>query len=129
MAYLDHTRLKCPTCGFKARIKLVVSVGPGTRRGDVPGKYFHDAAPYTEGRTKEGIGQLLCPNDGTLVWTNQPTQHAYGPLTEKEMRGSAGHRWLVPDTQNPFSSSPRRPNSQDPFSGRKLQPQSPVKRG
>jgi len=77
MAYLSPTTLTCPECGFSARIKIVVGVGPGSRKGDIPYRRFRTADPFTP-ELKDGkkTGTLLCPNDGTPVWTNQAQQQA-----------------------------------------------------
>ena len=66
MAYLKPTTLTCPTCDFSAEVKIVVGIGPGSNRGDTPYERYRSAPPFTEGDN----GTLLCPNDGTVVWTN-----------------------------------------------------------
>lgn len=117
MAYLSPTKLTCKNCAFEAQIKLVVSVGPGTRKGDIAARYYHSPEPFTEGKTDEGISSLYCPSCGTWVWSNKRGANALGPLTEKEMRGIAGVRWLVPGTENPFPRKTKPYNPRDPFSG------------
>jgi hypothetical protein len=66
MAYLKPTTLTCPTCDFSAEIKIVVGIGAGSNRADTPFEHFKSAPPFTEGAE----GTLLCPRDGTVVWTN-----------------------------------------------------------
>ena len=117
MAYLQPNQLKCPQCGFEANIETVVGVGPGSRKGDIAQRYFRDAGPFVEGKTSDKRGTLSCPEDGTVVWTNTRTRHAYGPLTKKEMQGRHGRDWLVPGTENPFPPKPIKFNPRDPFSG------------
>ena len=117
MAYLNPTKLTCPTCGFSAQIETVVGVGPGSRKGDIAQRYFRDPGPFTEAETEDGRGTLSCPEDGTLVWTNSRTQHAYGPLRAKEMQGVHGRNWLVPGTENPFPPKPIIFSPENPFSG------------
>jgi len=117
MAYLNPTKLTCPTCGFSAQINTVVGVGPGSRKGDIAQRYFNDPGPFTKGKNETGVTSLLCPEDGTLVWTNTRTKHAYGPLGAKEMQGAHGQKWLVPGTENPFPPKPIKFNPRDPFSG------------
>lgn len=78
MAYLNPTTLTCSDCGFSARIKIVVSVGPGSRKGDIAGRSFLRPDPFTAQTDEDGqkTGTLLCPHDATPVWTNRPTQRA-----------------------------------------------------
>jgi hypothetical protein len=128
MAYLSPTKLKCSNCGFSARIKIVVSVGPQTRRGDIAARNFMSPEPFTEGETEDGISSLFCPSCATLVWTNKRPTPAYGPLTEDEMRTITGLRWLVPGTENPFPPKTPPPNPDDPFSGGKVYSKPPNKR-
>jgi hypothetical protein len=77
LAYLSPTTLTCPDCGFSARIKIVVSMGPGSRKGDIAARRFLNPEPF-EAELKDGkkTGTLLCPNDGTVVWINQAGQKA-----------------------------------------------------
>ena len=78
MAYVSSTTLTGPDCGSFARGKIVVSVGPSSLRGDLPARSFHHAEPFTaEFKDGKKTGTLLCPNDGTPVWTNRPTQKAH----------------------------------------------------
>ncbi len=72
MAYLQPTTLTCPTCQFSAQIKVVVGIGPGSNRGDIPYERYKSAPPFTEGEN----GQLLCLHDGTVVWTNTAARKA-----------------------------------------------------
>lgn len=116
MAYLSPTKLTCPTCGLSARVELVVGVGPGSRKGDLPYRQYREEGPFVASETASGLGQLLCPEDGTVVWTNQRAAQALGPLTEREMRGITGERWLVPGTPNPFPREPLGFDPNDPFS-------------
>lgn len=115
MAYLEPTRLRCPACGFSARIEILVGVGPGSRKGDIPSRSFMDPSPFVEGRTEDGGRGLLCPVDGALVWAVQPARPAYGPLTRREMQGRAGHVWLVPGSENPFPREFAEYRPGDPF--------------
>jgi len=129
MAYLSPpTTLTCPACGFEGQIVVVVGVGPASRRGDIAPRYFKEPGAFTEGETEDGIGTLNCPNDGTLVWTNKRTHHAYGPLSRKEMQGIHGRNWLVPETENPFPPQKHDYNPKDPFSGGPTPRPPPIKR-
>ena len=78
MAYLNPTKLTCPNCDLVAEIRIVVGVGPGTLKGDTPYRRYHNPGPLTEQLDETGkpTGALLCPNDGTVVWTNQPGKKA-----------------------------------------------------
>ncbi|WP_371226213.1 hypothetical protein [Roseovarius sp. 2305UL8-3] len=128
MAYLTPpTKLICPTCGFEGHIVVVVGVGPGSRRGDIPQRYFNESGPFAKGRTEDGIGTLNCPKDGTLLWTNKRGARAYGPLTMKEMQGIHGRKWLVPGTENPFPPKIPRIDPRDPFSGKPPPRPRPIK--
>lgn len=111
MAYLKPTRLKCPKCGFKATIKLVVGVGPGSRRGDVPYENYHSFLPFTEEAHPDGkpTGRLLCPEDGTVVWTNTRSYRALGPLTQKETGNPLNRKWMAPGTAPAKESKKKKP--------------------
>ena len=118
MAYLAPTLLTCATCGLEARIEIVVGEGPASRKGDIPYRSYNDPAPFVkEVQDDKRTGRLLCPEDGTPVWTNQPGRRAFGPLTAKEMQGRHGRAWLVPGTDNPFPPEPPSRSSRTPFSG------------
>ncbi|SMY06085.1 hypothetical protein LOM8899_00206 [Flavimaricola marinus] len=72
MAYLDPTTLTCPSCGLSGEVVIVVGVGPGSRKGDIPYKKAQKAGPFD----KSADGTLGCPTDGTEVWRNRPAQKA-----------------------------------------------------
>lgn len=129
MAYLKSTRITCPKCGFAANIEIVVGVGPGSRKGDVPYRSYRESGPFIAelDHEDERTGRLLCPADSTPVWTNSGTKYVQGPLTAQEMQGPHGRRWLVPGTENPFPPEPVEFDARDPFSGPR--PIKPVKRG
>ncbi len=86
MAYLTPTTLTCPSCGFKGKVETVTGAGPGMRKGDIPYRSYMSAGPFTEHLDAQGkkTGSLLCPQDGTPVWTNQPSVLAFGPITSQE---------------------------------------------
>ncbi|QGX97270.1 hypothetical protein EI983_02855 [Roseovarius faecimaris] len=116
MAYrTPPTPLSCPICGFVGHVVIVIGKGPSTRKGDVPYRQFREEGPFIKAETEDGLAQLTCPEDGTVVWTNERAAIAYGPLTEQEMRGITGQRWLVPGTETPFPPEPRPYNPDDPF--------------
>lgn len=116
MAYLNPTTLTCPECGFSARIKIVVSVGPGSRKGDIAARSFLNPEPFNA-ELKDGkkTGTLLCPNDATPVWTNKRGYTMEGPMTEREMRRR------LPKS-GPFSGPH---NPRDPFSAPPLKRATP----
>ncbi|MFT7594820.1 MAG: hypothetical protein ACI8R4_002144 [Paracoccaceae bacterium] len=78
MAYLDETTLHCPACDHTDRIGLVVGVGPHSRPGDTPYRHYRKPGSFSEGTNSSGAknGTLLCPKDGTIVWTDQAGQKA-----------------------------------------------------
>ncbi|MBL4812457.1 MAG: hypothetical protein JKX69_08930 [Rhodobacteraceae bacterium] len=73
MAYLDPTKLTCPTCGHTGQITIVVGVGPHSQQGDTPYRKYKSPEGFTENTDKTA---LLCPNDGTEVWRNVKGQRA-----------------------------------------------------
>lgn len=78
MAYLDRTKLTCPSCGLTDTIRIVVGVGPHSRKGDVPYRTYHAPGPFAEERDDHDkkTGRLLCPRDQSPVWTNKPGRQA-----------------------------------------------------
>ena len=78
MAYLSPKRLTCPLCDFSDEIELVVGVGPSSAKGDTPYRRFRKAGRFTIGTNADGSknGTLTCPNDATVVWTNQAGKKA-----------------------------------------------------
>ena len=78
MAYLDETSLRCPICDHTDRIGIVVGVGPGSEPGDTPYRRYRKPASFVQGTDPDGSknGTLTCPNDGTVVWTNQAARKA-----------------------------------------------------
>jgi hypothetical protein len=78
MAYLDTTTLTCPTCGLSAKASIVVGVGPGSKKGDIPYKTVRSADPFICETDDDGrkTGRVLCPTDGHLVWTDRPGRSA-----------------------------------------------------
>ena len=78
MAYLRPKHLTCPTCDFSDEIGLVIGVGPGSANGHIPYRRFRKAGGFNIGLTADGSqnGTLICPNDGTIVWTNQSGKKA-----------------------------------------------------
>ena len=78
MADLATTPLTCPTCGLSAVVSVVVGVGPGSQKGDIPYRIVRSADPFVSETDDDGrkTGQVLCPTDGSLVWTNEPGRKA-----------------------------------------------------
>ena len=73
MAYLKPTSLTCPDCDFSDEIRIVVGVGPRSEEGDTPYRRYQSSGAFVKGTHEDGSadGTLRCPNDGTIVWTNQ----------------------------------------------------------
>ncbi|SFR40651.1 hypothetical protein [Litoreibacter janthinus] len=78
MAYLDPKTLTCPKCDFSDEIRIVVGVGPSSEPGDTPYRRFQNSGGFIKGTKEDGTrdGTLLCPNDGTIVWTNKAGKKA-----------------------------------------------------
>jgi hypothetical protein len=78
MAYLKPKRLKCPACDFADEIGLVIGVGPHSEAGDIPYRRFNKPGGFTVGLRPDGSkdGTLRCPNDDTVVWTNEAGKKA-----------------------------------------------------
>ncbi|QQP41814.1 Hypothetical protein FKW44_016289 [Caligus rogercresseyi] len=78
--YLKPLRLTCPSCDFSDEIRLVIGVGPHSKPGDTPYRRFNRAGGFTIGLRADGArdGTLQCPNDGTVVWTNEAGKKADG---------------------------------------------------
>ncbi|WP_299192304.1 hypothetical protein [uncultured Litoreibacter sp.] len=107
MAYLSPPiTCTCPTCGFKGRFVVVTGVGPQSRKGDIPYKSYKSPGPFTEHLDAQGkkTGSLLCPNDGTPVWTNQRAATAFGPITRDEHQRDMRRRTptALGGPKNPF---------------------------
>lgn len=108
MAFLKPAKLTCPTCSLTGMIQVVVGVGPLSRKGDIPYQSYNKTGPFTEHLDAHGkkTGSLLCPKDGTPVWTNRPSATMEGPLTEREIS-----RLPLP---GPFHGPPNPRDSFDP---------------
>lgn len=107
MAYLSPPMTcTCPTCGFKGSLVVVTGVGPQSRKGDIPYKSYKSPGPFTEHLDAQGkkTGSLLCPNDGTPVWTNQRAASAFGPITKEEHQSRERRRRPVApgNSKSPF---------------------------
>ncbi|MEJ6708706.1 MAG: hypothetical protein QNK92_07875 [Amylibacter sp.] len=70
MAYLSPKVLSYPNCDYTTKVEIVVSLGPHSKKGDIPSRSHQHRDTGVDGPT------ITCPNDGTVLCTDTPRKRA-----------------------------------------------------